>query len=105
MNKIIYIFFLLLFTTNSYSEIKDKRVYDNFFNSCMEDRDPSITYNEMSNYCSCAANGVMKKFTVKELVLFESKISAASKEDELRVAAANEKFMNIIASCAAKLYE
>ena len=56
----------------------------------MEDRDPSITYNEMSYYCSCAANGVMKKFTVKELVLFESKISAASKEDELRVAAANK---------------
>ncbi len=71
----------------------------------MEDREPSITYSEMSNYCSCAAKGVMKKFTVKELILFESKITAASKEDELKIAAANEKFMNIIASCAAKLYE
>ena len=105
MNKIIYIFFLILLTTNSYSEITDKRIYDNFYNGCIKEREPSITYSEMSNYCSCTAKGVMKKFTVKELILFESKITAASKEDELKIATANEKLMNIIASCAAKLYE
>tara|TARA_A100001011_G_C13771986_1_gene619578 strand:- start:329 stop:544 length:216 start_codon:yes stop_codon:yes gene_type:complete len=71
----------------------------------MSERDSSITYSEMSKYCSCSGKGVMEEFTVKELILLEGKIAAASKEDEFKIAAANEKFMNIIASCASEIYK
>ena len=69
----------------------------------MLEKDPSFTYQEMSNYCECAGKSVMKNFTVKELMILEGKMIAAGKDDELRVAAANEKFMSIVSNCISKI--
>ena len=104
MRSLISVFiFTLIPITYSYSEIKDKRVYDSFYEGCMLERDTSFTYQEMSNYCECAGKGVMKNFTVKELMILEGKIIAADKDDELKVAVANEKFMSVISSCVSKI--
>ena len=88
---------------SSFSEIKDKRVYDNFYQSCMKEKDASFTYQEMSTYCECSGKAVMKNFTVEELMILEGEILAAGEENEMRVAAANEKLMSIITSCVSKI--
>ena len=100
---ILTLLFISVSISNSLSEIKDKRVFNNFYNSCMLEKDPNFTTKEMSTYCNCAGKGVVKKFTVKELMILEGKIIAAGKDDEMRVAAANKKFMSIIADCASKI--
>ena len=65
--------FILVSVSNSFSEIKDKRVYDNFYNSCMLEKASNFTYQEMSTYCQCAGKAVMANFTVKELMILEGK--------------------------------
>ena len=100
----LFIIFVLILTNSASAEITDKRVYDNFYKSCMLEKDPAFTYQEMSTYCECTGNAVMKNFTVKELMILEGKIAAASsQEDEFKVAAANDKFMNLIIDCVAKI--
>ena len=44
----------------------------------MLEKDPAFTYQEMSTYCECTGNAVMKNFTVKELMILEGKIAAAT---------------------------
>ncbi|MBD1169625.1 hypothetical protein IDH01_04055 [Pelagibacterales bacterium SAG-MED08] len=100
---ILTLLFISVSISNSLSEIKDKRVFNNFYNSCMLEKDPNFTTKELSIYCNCAGKGVVKKFTVKELMILEGKIIAAGKDDEMRVAAANKKFMSIIADCVSKI--
>ena len=100
----LYIFLIIAsMTVNAISEIKDKRVYDNFYNSCMEEKAPEFTYDEMSIYCSCTAKKVMKNFTVQELMMLEGKIIAADEREQLKVAAANDKFMKAISFCISKI--
>tara|TARA_X000001036_G_C20242711_1_gene628759 strand:- start:413 stop:628 length:216 start_codon:yes stop_codon:yes gene_type:complete len=69
----------------------------------MLERGQNYTYQEFSTYCQCSGEGVMKNFTVKELMILEGKMIAAGKDDELKVAAANEKFMSIITHCVSKI--
>ncbi len=94
----------LTFTNSAFGEITDKRVYDNFYKSCMLEKDPAFTYHEMSTYCECTGKAVMKNFTVKELMILEGKIAAAgSDEEEYKIAATNDKFMNLIIDCVSKI--
>ncbi|MDA7488482.1 hypothetical protein N9A53_05690 [Candidatus Pelagibacter ubique] len=90
-------------TVNAISEIKDKRIYDNFYNSCMAEKTPDFTYDEMSIYCSCTAKKVMKNFTVQELMMLEGKIIAADESEQMKVVAANEKFMKAVSFCLSKI--
>ena len=60
--KMLLTLFVLLFSTSGFAEIKDKRIFNNFYNSCMEERPSDITLNEMKKYCSCAGNNVMEGF-------------------------------------------
>ena len=103
----IFYFFLFCFIQNfSFSEIKDKRVWDNLYSSCMGEYNPSLglTNNEFKKYCTCTANQVTKKFNVKELVLLESKIyKSNSEEEELKVLMANKKMEEIVADCISKI--
>ena len=55
-------------TVNAISEIKDKRVFDNFYNACMKEKSSEFTYDEFSIYCSCTAKKVMKNFTVQNML-------------------------------------
>jgi len=108
MNLIIKLFLIVFILSNfssvSYSEITDKRVYDNFYNGCMLEQDSSVTYDQMSNYCSCAGNNIMKNFTIEELMMLEGKILSSDEENQLKIAMANEKFLSAIAKCAEKIY-
>ncbi len=103
----IFYFFLFCFIQNfSFSEIKDKRVWDNLYSSCMGEYTPSagLTKNEFKTYCKCTADQITKKFNVKELVLLESKMSQKnSEEEELKVLMANKKMEEIVADCVSKI--
>ncbi len=102
--RYLLILFILILTNSSFAEITDKRVYDNFYKSCMLEKDPAFTYQEMSTYCECTGKAVMKNFTVKELMILEGKIAAAgSDEEEFKVAATNDKFMNLVIDCVSKI--
>ena len=93
-----------MFANSAFGEITDKRVFNNFYKSCMLEKDPAFTYQEMSTYCECTGNAVMKNFTVKELMILEGKIAAAgSEEEEIKIAATNDKFMNLIIDCVSKI--
>ena len=83
---IIYLFIFCLNQSVSLSEIKDRRIWDNLYSSCMGEFDPSFTFTkqEFKNYCTCTSNKVTERFTVKELVLLESKITKSSKTTKSR---------------------
>ena len=103
---ILYLFVFCFIHNFSFSEIKDKRVWDNFYTSCMGEYNPSwgFTENEFKIYCTCAADQVTKKFNVKELMLLESKLTKSnSEEEELKVLLANKKMEEIVADCVSKV--
>ena len=105
-NILLSIIFLLSFQNFLNAEIKDERIRQNFYSSCNADFDPKLgfTKNETHIYCSCAADEVMKSFTVKEMMLLESKIAQQSSEDDkIKIALANKKFEGIIIDCASKI--
>ena len=100
----LYIFLIITsMTVNAISEIKDKRVFDNFYNACMKEKSSEFTYDEFSIYCSCTAKKVMKNFTVQELMMLEGKIIAADESEQLKVAAANDKLMKAVSFCISKI--
>ena len=104
--KMLLTLFVLLFSTSGFAEIKDKRIFNNFYNSCMEERPSDITLNEMKKYCSCAGNNVMRDFTIQEILLIERDISLAnSEEEEIKIAMANEKIFNIFSSCIEEIFQ
>ncbi len=102
---IIYLFIFCLNQSVSLSEIKDRRIWDNLYSSCMGEFDPSFTFTkqEFKNYCTCTSNKVTERFTVKELVLLESKITKSSKNDEVKTLLANKKMENIVAECVSRI--
>ena len=59
----------------------------------MGEFNPSFTFTkqEFKNYCTCTSDKVTERFTVKELVLLESKITKSSKNDEVKTLLANKK--------------
>tara|TARA_B110000503_G_scaffold42186_1_gene69126 strand:- start:4420 stop:4743 length:324 start_codon:yes stop_codon:yes gene_type:complete len=100
----IYIFLIIAsMTVNAISEIKDKRVYDNFYNNCMKEKTPVFTYDEFSTYCSCTAKQVMKNFTMQEMVMLEGKMMAVDKSEQMKIVAANEKLIKAVAFCISKI--
>jgi len=105
-NILLSFIFLLSFQNFLNAEIKDARVRQNFYSTCHAEFDPKLgfTKNEHHTYCSCAADEVMKSFTVKELMLLESKmVQQSSEDDQIKVALANKKFEGIIIDCASKI--
>tara|TARA_B100001989_G_scaffold179417_1_gene130039 strand:+ start:105 stop:440 length:336 start_codon:yes stop_codon:yes gene_type:complete len=103
---ILYLFVFCFIHNFSFSEIKDKRVWDNLYSSCIGEYNAStgFTNNEFKNYCKCTANQITKKFNVKELVLLESKITQSNSEDEeVKILLANKKMEEIVADCVSKI--
>ncbi len=103
---LLYLFVFFIIHNFSYSEIKDKRVWNNLYSSCMGEFNSEwgFTKTEFKKYCTCTANQVTKKFDVKELVLLESKITkSSSEEEELKALMANKKMEEIIADCVSKV--
>jgi len=71
MKKFLGIVFLgFFYQSSSFSEIKDPRVWDTIFSGCTAEyiSDSQITKKEFDKYCTCTADEVVKKFSVKELV-------------------------------------
>ena len=62
-------FFFCLNQSVSLSEIKDRRIWDNLYSSCMGNSILLLLLQqEFKNYCTCTSNKVTERFTDKELV-------------------------------------
>ena len=108
MKKLLGIMVLGFFYQSlSFSEIKDPRVWDNVFSGCTAEYTSAsqMTKKEFDKYCTCAADEVVKKFSVKELVLLEQDLYSSSEEDQLKMAFANKKMKNIIAECISRVID
>ncbi len=106
MKKFLGIVFLGFFYQSlSFSEIKDPRIWNNVYSGCTAEYNSNtqMTKKEFDKYCTCAADDVVKKFSVKELVLLEQDLYSASEEDQLKIAFANKKMKNIIAECISRV--
>ena len=107
--RLVFILFFsmtLIFSHSSFSKINDKRVYNNLYKSCKKSSDPQLTSSEISSYCSCIADNVTEKLTVKELIAIELDLkSVKDKEEKLRIGLANKKVKVILSICLQKLYK
>ena len=96
----------LIFSHSSFSKINDKRVYNNLYTSCKKSSDPQFTSNKISSYCTCVADNVTQKLTVKELIAVELDINSVKDKDEkLRIGLANKKVKEILSICLQILYK
>jgi hypothetical protein len=90
------------------AEIKDPRVWTNFYKGCNEEYDSSsgLTKKEHAKYCSCSADGVVKKMEIRELLLLETNmLQEKTEEDQTRIILANNKLKNILVDCLSKIYQ
>ena len=107
--RLVFILFFsmtLIFSHSSFSKINDKRVYNNLYKSCKKSSDSSLTSSEISSYCSCIADNVTEKLTIKELIALELDLKSVKDEEEkLRIGLANKKVKVILSMCLQKLYK
>ena len=89
---------------NAFSEIKDRQVYNNLFNSCMKTGPAHVSHEILSNYCTCTAEETVKQFTKMELFLLEKKFKNTSDDEKVEIVIANEKMIKIATSCIEKAY-
>ena len=103
MKKIlIFVFFTLIYSQNLYSKINDRQVWNNFYNSCMSKYNPNdqrIQKQSFSNYCECAADMVMDRFTLNEIMKLEEKALGKSNKEMVQVLMLNEKMKEIFIYC------
>ena len=96
----------LIFSHSSFSKINDKRVYNNLYKSCKKSSGSQLTSSKISSYCSCVADNVTEKLTVKELIALEIDLnSVKDKEEKIRIGLANKKVKVILSICLPKLYK
>ena len=96
----------LIFSNSSFSKINDNRVYNNLYTSCKKSSGSQLTSNQISSYCSCIADNVTQKLTVKELTAVELDINSVKDKDEkLRIGMANKKIKEILYICLQKLHK
>ena len=100
---IIYLFIFCLNQSVSLSEIKDRRIWTIYILHVIEFDALYFYKAKFKNYCTCTSNKVTERFTVKELVLLESKITKSSKNDEVKTLLANKKMENIVAECVSRI--
>jgi hypothetical protein len=105
----ISVLFCLAITTFSYdafSQIADRRIYNNIYKSCTKTPQPQWTYSEGLKYCRCIADGVTKSLTVRDVIALEMNLKAAKdKETRMRIAVSNAKFKNVVTNCLLKIYK
>ena len=104
MKKILIVtIFSLIYCSNLYSKIEDKRVWDNIYNNCMSKYKPGdqrVQKQSFSNYCECAADMVMDQFTLNEVKKLDEKVLGKSDKEMARVIMLDEKMKNILTYCA-----
>lgn len=104
MKKIlIFVFFTLIYSQNLYSKINDRQVWNNFYSNCMSKYNPNdqrIQKQSFSNYCECAADMVMDRFTLNEVRKLDEKVLGKSDKEMSQVIMLNEKMKDIITYCA-----
>ena len=105
MIKTFLTLFILFFSYSALAEIKDKRIYNNFYDTCMEERVSDFSIQEQSTYCSCSGKKVMKEFTIKELILLEADLIQVNEDEQIKIALANDKLLDIFVSCFSEIFE
>tara|TARA_B100000700_G_C14318148_1_gene522388 strand:+ start:56 stop:373 length:318 start_codon:yes stop_codon:yes gene_type:complete len=103
--KILSALIVLLIPSSLFAEIKDRRIYENFYDACMAQKTSTTTMSEMNRYCECSGNRIMKDFTLGEIMLIERDIALAkNEEEEIQIAYANDKLFNIIVQCSEEVF-
>ena len=75
------------------------------FVGCVEEDLQGIEAGSQIDYCGCVTKGVSVGMTVKEVMRLGLDMTAAGKDKELEIIAANDRLADYIAECAVKLYE
>jgi hypothetical protein len=103
MKKILIVtIFSLIYCSNLYSKIEDKRVWDNIYNNCMSKYKPGdqrVQKQSFSNYCECAADMVMDQFTLNEVKKLDEKVLGKSDKEMSQVIKLDEKMNYIVTYC------
>ena len=89
------------------AKINDPRIWTNFYESCYAEyrAESQMSKKEFSKYCTCAADQVTEKMTVKEVALLElDMMQERSKEEQVKIALTSKKFKDIIAECISKIF-
>ncbi|MDA0846083.1 MAG: hypothetical protein O3C44_09140 [Proteobacteria bacterium] len=87
---------------DAFGKIKDPKVYDNIFNSCMAQKSADVSYRDMTEYCACTSGEVVDTFDYGELALLELDMKNSNNEDQ--VVLANQKMRMIIRGCLNKVF-
>ena len=101
----IFIFFLLTFT-DSFSKIKDPKVWNNMYNSCIPsatEGSNGLTLFDAKVYCECIANNGTNKFTIEELILLESQLETLNEDDRVSLMLLNKKTKSMVSNCLSKI--
>ena len=85
----------------AFGKIKDPKVYDNIFNSCMAQKSADVSYRDMTEYCACVSGEVVDTFDYGELALLELDMKNSNNEEQ--VILANQKMRMIIRGCLNKV--
>ena len=101
----IFIFFLLTFT-DSFSKIKDPKVWNNIYNSCIPSATKGsngLTLPDAKVYCECIANNGTNKFTLEELILLESQLDTLNEAERVALMLLNQKTKSMVSNCLSKI--
>ena len=101
MKNISIILLILFIISPVKAKINDKRIWNNFYNSCIAEYRPGggISRFAFKQYCQCGANQVTEQFTMNEIKRLENQMRYRSNNDKQKILLLNRKMSNIFRQC------